>query len=115
MENSNRVLKFRAWDKEKNKMIEFSIWGTDGGYCLSGEEYLPSMPIMQFINLKDCKGKEIFEGDVVRDWHDNLGEVIFLDGQFKTTKGTWVKYPVDFKKCEVIGNVYENEDLLINH
>ena len=61
--------------------------------------------LMQFTGLKDKNGKEIYEGDIVRQDYDNaLCEVKFISGCFSPFKhdGQFV----------VIGNIYENPELL---
>lgn len=105
MENT-RVIKFRAWDNERGKMVyQFSrqfngkayvLLMTDDGDSLFCGNYQDNgdwnEPIlMQFTGLLDKNGKEIYEGDIVHvndfagigdGWEDLKGEVIFSDGGF---------------------------------
>ena len=55
----------------------------------------------EFTGLNDKNGKEIFEGDVLNFGNNNHVEVKFENGAF-----------TDFKYCEIIGNIFENPDLV---
>ncbi|PFR66486.1 hypothetical protein COK29_26660 [Bacillus cereus] len=69
--------------------------------------------IMQYTELLDKNGKEIYEGDII-SYHDKVFEskgtaaVRFIDGGFGT--GDW--WLRDIGECEVIGNIYENPELI---
>jgi uncharacterized phage protein (TIGR01671 family) len=113
-----REIKFRAWDKSCNKMR-----GLDGvkdcfslrsdGFC--NEDYI----LMQFIGLTDKNGVEIFEFDIVKNPQGKIGEVVFHEGKFclkSFRKNDTIWYmPLDIgfmKNKEVIGNKFENPELL---
>lgn len=72
---------------------------------------------MEFTGLKDSKGKEIYEGDIVRI-SDNHTEVInwIGDGDWMGEKQPLVGFihhaSIYKKPIEVIGNLYENPNLL---
>jgi len=71
--------------------------------------------LIQYTGLKDKNGKEIYEGDVIKRSEVNYAhEVIFKDAAFCRQRiddkaiGS-LEWPQDF---EVIGNIYENPELL---
>lgn len=93
-----REIKFRAWDGGEivyNSEPEYMGYALFGGF--NGE-------VMQFTGLLDKNGKEIYEGDIV------IGEnkVLFVVEWWE--RGQWSI--AGFKDIEVIGNIYENPDLL---
>jgi uncharacterized phage protein (TIGR01671 family) len=83
------------------------------------EHFKPENAIlMQYTGLKDKNGKEIWEGDVVRVKWGGIGDVVFEDGGFVSRgESGRVKYPVcesdvAARELEVIGNIYENPELV---
>ena len=132
--------KFRAWNKKhKRWMFDYKEFG---GFALLGETVLveglrevplieiQDMEIMQYTGLKDKHGKEIYEGDIVKS--KGLKAKVCL-GQYihyienKKSPAFGVHFDGDegffFSECllengrvtvEIIGNIYENPDLLNN-
>jgi len=133
-------IKFRAWDNTQNKMLVV-LNGVNDEDCIPDgtlpyadvSEWPEVYELMQFTGLTDKKGKEIFEGDVVKyECEDDLkvenGKVItamqtflvpiaFKDGMFQ---GEWkngrgrVSWELarNLKQGEVIGNIYQSPELL---
>ena len=115
-----REIKFRAWDKILNKYwYQFEICSISG-YAVSLMILKPHWILEQYTGLKDKNGKEIFEGDIVEikvnnnsryqvKWVDELGQ--YFLSNIKGTMGTYFHSGAkDY--TEVIGNIYENSDLL---
>jgi uncharacterized phage protein (TIGR01671 family) len=131
-----REIKFRVWTGIKmeynvvvGKLGAFYVEGLDpkDSACLSpfNTIYQPDTPVMQYTGLKDKNRKEIYEGDVVSINKDKIsgknGRVVFNNGAFIviTEVGKWSLFYYDPKdvQLEVIGNIYENPELInsINH
>lgn len=103
-----RTIKFRAWNEELNQM-SYDI-DTNFGY-----DNRAKVKLTQFTGIKDLDGNDIYEGDIVE--HEDgsgRGEVIFGDGSFFTRLYDWkmIYLGHDLTRFKVIGNIYENKDLL---
>lgn len=119
MENSR--FKFRAWDKSQNKMYQVrginfdneDLWLKINETQIMGAN-LFEVELMQYTGLKDKNGTEIYEGDIVFDSHcEENGKVIFDEGCFAIEWETTIEDL--FENCdiyEVIGNAYQNPELL---
>lgn len=73
----------------------------------------------QFTGLFDRNGKEIFEGDIIQfypnapfivEWDEDFGKMSYCQKQNMISIGGLFKATA--KKVEVIGNIYENPELL---
>lgn len=134
-----RDIKFRAWDYKKMNYSPVVSDGTDGGStsyvslndavdCFDGV-------LMQYTGRKDKNGKEIYEGDVVRlhYFYEALGEGLgvfeaekeiighisfrelglWIEGSNEEESGYLLLFPqLHEEGLEVIGNIYENPELL---
>lgn len=121
-------LRFRAWLKKKQEMdneIDHISWLEDELYCIGdGITYMVSaedLVLMQSTGLKDKNDKEIFEGDILDykgrkalvRWHGSYASFIyrFVD-ELQKRKTEWKPLYLAYMKCEIIGNIYENPELL---
>lgn len=119
-----RKIKFRAWHLHENKMYDVynldllfgRCWSKERRECLLGCD----IELMQYTGLKDKNGKEIYEGDIVNYSHPRTNEIIrtvtFKHGAFGI-EGIYEKTHIIFgnildNHIEVIGNIYENPELL---
>lgn len=119
-----REIKFRAWDKNKNKWagnIEDYMFGEVLLDCPT-ESVVNTINIlfsdkedglvwMEFTGLKDKKGKEIYEGDIVRTEIPQFGNTPRYENSEIKYNGCRFNIWEDYEK-EVIGNIYENPKLL---
>lgn len=77
---------------------------------------------MQFTGLKDKNGKEIYEGDILRDGKGQNGHVLWHQRSYLVEWQTRnnsdghkdVERMLDdcFGYGEIVGNIYENSELL---
>jgi uncharacterized phage protein (TIGR01671 family) len=113
-----RQIKFRAWigDMEDKKMSEpFEIYEAERVLNPFWDE-----PLMQFTGLSDKDSTEIYEGDIVS--LNPIGASYVEEGEVMWQEDSWwVKgfhgknyrlYEDIFSKPKVIGNIYQNPELL---
>lgn len=112
-----RTIKFRVWDWYSMDYNP-SIWFVEGTYTYNINDIFSIYkdPPMQSTWLFDKNGKEIYEGDIIRNWFydDDRTMVVEKDEDFS---GFNISYRL--QECiintdtrEVIGNIYENPDLV---
>lgn len=123
------VTKFRVWDEDAQEMV-YGVGLTPGGipyaipnYAEASDQfdYYPSCHEMQFTGLRDSKGAEIYEGDVVQGAprYQREDEIILIEQKVSFLKGCYMfgnwnahEYFNKHQHIEVVGNIYEDPDLL---
>lgn len=143
-----REIKFRAWDKKEKRMYEWPFithfFGEKIRVHKEGYGYIhipmDDIELLQFTELKDKNGKEIYEGDILM-YRNNMsvknpgvpfdsyhkvcfGEYDFGEYEDQEDGYGWYKQDIDVENYgssltpissdmyEVIGNIYENPELL---
>lgn len=135
-------IKFRVWDKINNRMIfkpkknatiipvldfngNLGVMDTYKNWQWHGIVPENEYELMLFTGILDKNEREIYEGDILKDTDNEIYYVDFIRGCFylKTRyekNGEWLEWlpmseidrladPVDF---EIVGNIYENPELL---
>ena len=130
-----REYKFRA--KIKNPHVDEWVYGYLVSECYINEKnklgYTPvrKETVGQYTGLHDKNGKEIYEGHIIEFSYDMFignfdtfvakGKIVFEEGAFyvevfeneRTTEDeAYLLYSINLDTIEVIGNIYENEELL---
>ena len=120
----NRPIKFRVWNKKSNEWC-----GTIGLNETISHNSIINLPddlvFVQYTGLKDSKGNEVYEGDIVKykTWtgsHDGTTEehqtqVQFKDGAYypryidDECEDSWYSFKV--YDLEVVGNIFETPHL----
>ena len=149
----NREIKFRAWDKKTKHMIatgfhvigEVTMFNMIEQYLYENLEAPETMlerlidvELMQFTGLRDSKGNEAYEGDLIKlttghpDIIKETFEIIFHEGAFQMKQLNYSldrQPPCSFayygqqlqdndfdsdpqKHFEVIGNIYESPEIV---
>ena len=120
-----REIRFKVWDVKRKRMLDREcIVLNDGDYYEDYRDFedgtaLNNIVVMQYTGLDDKNGLGIFEKDIVKaksadgfedvylvDWYEKEGEyAIFLKGE------PWRRLSIR-DEIEVIGNIYQNKELL---
>lgn len=115
--------KFRVWNILHKRMRE---WGDI--FHLPAWEIFPGTPkqrcyeVMQYTGIKDMDGKEIYEDDLImfqdetaeNFFNNKIGKVVFEEAAFwiEYFDGTSIPLGGGTENYKVLGNIYENSELL---
>jgi len=116
-------IKFRFWDVVKEEMSDVALMIDGDGKIYEWDSYgmdsdeTTRYIMMQYTGLKDKNEKEIYEGDIVySELGEHSGKVVFGKGRFYLDffdTNTIMTFMYENQhKLRVIGNVYENPELL---
>ena len=125
-----RDIKFRGWDTVGEIMLPVEqIFFTGKFISLEQDDNsltdtFEMIELLQYTGLKDVDGKEIYEGDIVElvNFSENksYAKIVFSFGMFKLIgrghyllEGDGISL-YTIRKIRVIGNIFENPELLTN-
>lgn len=104
-----RVIKFRAWDKYSKRGMIYPNNGDFIGWH-APSNWKDCYDVMQFTGLLDKNGKEIYEGDIIKQWFMEERTVEWRGTSFiidDKENGVHNLSDYDMNDIQVIGNIYE--------
>lgn len=136
-----REIKFRAWHKIQKRIFDVYGFDKDNVYEESLNDYLETVhhrskcDLSQFTGLQDRAGKDVYEGDILENYHKEKYEIIYgvnktqivrqnnsqtrkkflSSGFYEKQIGQDINAYVELCDCKwgvIIGNIYENPELL---
>ena len=118
-----REIKFRAWDTIDHEFVYgeplYGFFASVGSEEEKIEKFYKRYKVSEFTGLKDKngtkeypKGQEIYEGDILSNMISNFVVKYNLKKGAYMCGLNFLAHIVDGKNFEVIGNIYENPELL---
>jgi len=119
-----REIKFRAWDKKNKLILKIFDNTTEVNWFMPNVN--KKYEVTQYIGLKDNRGVDIYDEDIIEFYDGDIlvkGEVEWLQEgcsfvvrvSNETEQHYLEMYGDKNFNCNVIGNIYENRDLLENY
>lgn len=130
-----REIKFRTWDSYRKEFCEWTnrdpffstshgqvfFWkrtkNEDGSYGgdIILEDFGDRFALQQYTGIKDKHGREIYEGDILRGTMSDFNCYQVFSVQFDVEQGGYRWYQWSLDSLEVIGNIFENPEVLEKH
>lgn len=119
-----RKIKFRAWDRVRKKWLtRFYVGMSSDVYdvIFGGWRKLDDINLIQFTGIKDKNDKEVYEGDIIKaciygDEEPQKLDVEFRNGAFiidyEDSEYDCINVGEFVGTIEIIGNIYENQELM---
>lgn len=125
-----REIKFRVWNEDTKEMLEIQkhSFKTNKSMPYGWNMQYEFDGLMQYTGLKDKHGKEIYEGDLCKSYNGYIQEVVWKDNSWMYKMKVNKKYQgeayveIVYSSMgdtshrnfgdEIIGNIYENPELV---
>lgn len=121
----NMIPKIKAWDRKRKEMIEITsinfyeqfvrgLSEVESGIDIESSYNFDEVDIIQSTSIFDRNGIEIYEGHIIK-YTDKIDTVVMKDGMWSISNSNMSLYVIvtlTGKGVEVIGNKFENPELL---
>lgn len=117
----NREIKFRGKRVDRNEWVYGYLLKADYGLAICEDLsktsllYIDGETIGQYTGLKNKNGVEIYEGDIINDVDYGIMICKYINGSFvwqNIENELYIKLFNYIPNMEIIGNIYENKELL---